>query len=901
MKGLQAFITDIRNAKARDVEELRINTELAKIRAKFLESKLSAYDRKKYVAKLLYMYVLGWDVRFGHMEAITLVSQNTKYSEKQIGYLAISLFFHEYHDLLHLVINSIRNDLLARDPRLVCLALHCIANVGGHSVGEALSADVQRLLVAPDTDNNVRKKSALTLLRLYRRQPNVLQSLSIEKIVALLDDQCVGVSISIAALLEAIVLVQPDFKSLVGSRAALRWYRVVQRVGLDQDDFYYSIPAPWLQIKLLRLLKMTVVAHDQATSQMLEKTTATSMEMLSSTDGSASNVQQSNIRNAVLFEMLETAAELNLGTSPRAVQILEKLLSSRETNLRYLAISSMWRIAAHPELRQLLKLSTTVVMSTMRDRDVSVRRQAIDLLYMLCDQENAKSVISDLLRYLRTSDHSLREEVVLKIAVLVERFTQDYEWYIDVSLQLLSRAADAAPEQVWQRVIQVVTNNDGLQEHAARAVIKALERECSENLVKVAAYILGEFGHFIADGSPDTNPQKQLALLQSKVNSVSHATRCMLLNAYFKFYNLFPEVREDIMQIFRKLSASTNCEIQQRALEYMVLAEAANDTVMQAVCEEMPPYSQKSSALLEGFLWPNRPQADRVVTQGRETTVYPPLAAKHRAAGSNDGLDLDAQLATGWEKGYKRLLLRSKGVLYRDAVLQINAMLEIEQRRVSVYLNNLTSSSLESLKVDILPTGSTLRVATEEYPQSTIASRSTATVVASLALYGPVTTPPYLNVSYLAGSLQNVVLKLPILTSKFLRPATDITDNNSFFYAWNKLASDPTKQIQQIHAVRQGGRLSQPEVLATLVANLGWTRLDAVDPNRDNVVAASVLETVLRPGQSSLALALLRVEPNFSTDQIRLTIRCDDPTIAASLMRELATSPLLDASPSSGA
>jgi hypothetical protein len=49
----------------------------------FLEGSLNGYQKKKYVCKLLYMYILGWDIDFGHMEAVNLIS-SPKYSEKQI-------------------------------------------------------------------------------------------------------------------------------------------------------------------------------------------------------------------------------------------------------------------------------------------------------------------------------------------------------------------------------------------------------------------------------------------------------------------------------------------------------------------------------------------------------------------------------------------------------------------------------------------------------------------------------------------------------------------------------------------------------------------------------------------------------------------------------------------------
>jgi AP-2 complex subunit alpha len=103
---------------------------------------------RKLTAKLLYIYILGWNVDFGHLEAVNLISA-TKYSEKQIGYLAVTLFLHEEHELLHLVVNSIRKDLLDHNELNNCLALHAIANVGGKEMGEALSGEVHRLLISP--------------------------------------------------------------------------------------------------------------------------------------------------------------------------------------------------------------------------------------------------------------------------------------------------------------------------------------------------------------------------------------------------------------------------------------------------------------------------------------------------------------------------------------------------------------------------------------------------------------------------------------------------------------------------------------------------------------------------------------------------------------------------------
>jgi len=89
--------------KSKEAEIKRINKELANIRSKFKGDKtLDGYQKKKYVCKLLFIFLLGHDIDFGHMEAVNLLSSN-KYSEKQIVSTIIR------------VICNIRNNVMGKD------------------------------------------------------------------------------------------------------------------------------------------------------------------------------------------------------------------------------------------------------------------------------------------------------------------------------------------------------------------------------------------------------------------------------------------------------------------------------------------------------------------------------------------------------------------------------------------------------------------------------------------------------------------------------------------------------------------------------------------------------------------------------------------------------------------
>ena len=56
-------------------------------------------------------------------------------------------------------------------------------------------------------------------------------------------------------------------------------------------------------------------------------------------------------------------------------------------------------------------------------------------------------------------------------------------------------------------------------------------------LVKIGAYLLGEFGHLVAD-SPGCSPIEQFMALQSKMPGCSFSTRAIILSSFVKFNQL---------------------------------------------------------------------------------------------------------------------------------------------------------------------------------------------------------------------------------------------------------------------------------------------------------------------------------------------------------------------------
>ncbi|KAF8250787.1 Adaptor protein complex AP-2 alpha subunit [Wilcoxina mikolae CBS 423.85] len=907
MRGLVQFIADLRNARARELEEKRINKELANIRF------------------LLYIYILGWNVDFGHLEAVNLVSA-TKYSEKQIGYLAVTLFLNEKHDFLHLVVNSIKKDLLDHNELNNCLALHAIANVGGREMGEALSPDVHRLLISPTSKSFVKKKAALTLLRLYRKFPGIIQNEWAERIISIMDDPDLGVALSVTSLVMALVQDNPEAYRTSYVKAAHRLKRLVVDNEYTQDYIYYKVPCPWIQVKLLRLLQYYPPSDDVNIQNMIRESL---QQILDTASDTPKNVQQNNAQNAVLFEAINLAIHLDseTGLMTQIAVRLGRFITSRETNVRYLGLEAMTHLAARSETLEPIKKHQSTIIGSLRDRDISVRRKALDLLYSMCDPTNATPIVSELLKYLQGADFAIREEMVLKIAILTEKYATEYQWYVDISLRLISMAGDHVSDEVWQRVIQIVTNNEELQVYAAQNILQHIQAaQCHETLVKIGGYLLGEFGHLIAD-NPGCSPIEQFLALQSKFNGCSSTTRAILLSSFVKFVNLFPEIKPQLLQVFRAYSHTLDPELQQRACEYLALATLPTDDLLRTVCDEMPPFPERASALLsrlhqkhagtsdkrtwviggkdanvekKGFDLTLNTGLKRTFTNGAGTptnggTSSPSKPIALTPTQELAGLDLNgdtpkkpppnlaapAHLSPDWEVGYNRLLIRPEGVLFEDGQIQVGLRSEYRAHKgcIILYYTNKSSAPIGSFTTTINNNSpGQLIINCTNIPDPTVQPESQTQQTIMLEAHHIFSEAPTIRISYLAGALQALTLKLPVVPTKFMEPAN--LSGEDFLKRWKQIGGAP-RESQKVFGIRIKGHRIEPPRTRRVIEGFKWGVLDGVDPNTKNFVCASVLHT-LEGGKFG---CLLRVEPNTETGMYRITVRATDETVPPVLIK----------------
>jgi len=435
---------------------------------------------------------------------------------------------------------------------------------------------------------------------------------------------------------------------------------------------------------------------------------------------------------------------------------------------------------------------------------------------------------------------------------------------------------------------------------------------CHENMVKVAGYILGEFGNLIA-GDQRSSPIIQFQLLNSKYHLCSTNTRALLLTTYVKFINLFPEIKSDIQAILKNHSniRSADAELQQRTVEYLQLSQIASPEVLACVLEEMPPFTERESSIL-ATLKKKKPgmTAPEKSTKEKSTSLNTSGAIKDTSADllglnsssvgvnskpqSNSNLLVDLfgdsiatesnNVATNGINGtngttdgvsiihsneecLEKLLCRNNGIIFENSLIQIGVKSEYKQNlgRLSLFYGNKTNGKFVNFLPTITCPGSlSLALNIQAKPAETaIEGGAQVQQLLNAECIDHFNTLPSLTVQFTSNGTQHrIELQLPITINKFFEPTSMNSEN--FFQRWKNL-NNPGQEAQKIFKSKYS---MDGDNSRTKLSGFGFQLLENVDPNPENFVCAAIFHS-----RQMQVGCLLRLEPNKQAQMYRLTVR----------------------------
>ncbi|PWN54219.1 putative golgi adaptor HA1/AP1 adaptin gamma subunit [Violaceomyces palustris] len=593
--NLKALIKAIRSCKTLADERSLIQKESAAIRTAFKDE--DPFSRHNNIAKLLYIHMLGYPAHFGQIECLKLVA-TPRFTDKRLGYLGIMLLLDENTEVLTLVTNGLKNDMNHSNMYVVGLALCTFANIASEEMSRDLCNEIEKLMGSSNT--YIRRKAAICAMRIVRKVPDLLDHFS-DRTKQLLSDKNHGVLLCAVTL--AIEICKADEEALSEYRKAVpllvRHLKALVTTGYSPEHDVSGITDPFLQVKILRLLRILGKDHPQASEAM--------NDILAQV---ATNTEASkNVGNAILYETVLTVLEIEAenGLRVMAINILGKFLGNRDNNIRYVALNTLNKVVAMDT--NAVQRHRNIILDCLRDGDISIRRRALELSYALINESNVRVLTRELLSFLEVADNEFKLGMTTQICLAAEKFAPNKRWHIDTVLRVLKLAGNYVREEVLSAFVRLVAHTPELQAYTVQKLFSALHADFSqESLTLAAVWVIGEFGEVLLQGGNfedeelvrEVQAKDVVDLLSSVLDSpyVNEHIRQFVLTALAKLCTRFqndPAQQARIEQLLTKFDQSIEVEIQQRAVEYVNLLRRKD--IRDGVLESMPPPEIRQTVL----------------------------------------------------------------------------------------------------------------------------------------------------------------------------------------------------------------------------------------------------------------------------------------------------------------
>ncbi|KAL0465037.1 adaptin N terminal region domain-containing protein [Neurospora intermedia] len=605
MSSLKQFIRNVRAAKTIADERAVIQKESAAIRASFREESHDHSVRRNNVAKLLYLFTLGERTHFGQIECLKLLA-SPRFADKRLGHLATSLLLDENQEVLTLVTNSLQNDLNHSNQYVVGLALCTLGNIASVEMSRDLFPQIETLIST--TNPYIRRKAALCAMRICKKVPD-LQEHFVEKAAQLLSDRNHGVLLCgltlVTSLCEADEAeggeegIIEKFRQFVP--VLVRTLKGLASSGYAPEHDVTGITDPFLQVKILRLLRVLARGDAQTTEQINDILA----QVATNTDATK------NVGNSILYEAVLTILDIEADAGLRVlgVNILGKFLANKDNNIRYVALNTLVKVVAIDT--NAVQRHRNTILECLRDPDISIRRRALDLSFTLINESNVRVLIRELLAFLEVADNEFKPNMTSQIGIAADRYAPNKRWHVDTMLRVLTLAGNYVKEPILSSFIRLIATTPELQTYAVQKLYTNLKKDITqESLTQAGAWCIGEYGDALLRGGQyeeeelvqEVKEHELIDLFTTILNSnyATQVTTEYIITALIKLTTRLQDTAqiERVRRLLQYHQTSLDVEVQQRAVEYGNLFSF--DQIRRGVLEKMPPPQIKESSRVLG-------------------------------------------------------------------------------------------------------------------------------------------------------------------------------------------------------------------------------------------------------------------------------------------------------------
>ncbi|CAL5435920.1 unnamed protein product [Camellia sinensis] len=599
------LVKSIGEARSKAEEDRIVLHEIEILKRRISEPDIPKRKMKEYIIRLVYVEMLGHDASFGYIHAVKMTHDDNLLL-KRTGYLAVTLFLNEDHDLIILIVNTIQKDLKSDNFLVVCAALNAVCKLINEETIPAVLPQVVELL--GHSKEAVRKKAVMALHRFYQRSPSSVNHLISNFRKKLCDNDPGVMGATLCPLFDLITVDGPSYKDLVVSFVSILKQVAERRLPKSYD--YHQMPAPFIQIKLLKILALLGSGDKQASEHMYTVVG----DIMRKFDSS------SNIGNAVLYECICCASSIHPNTKllEAAAEAISKFLKSDSHNLKYMGIDALGRlIKISPEIAEQHQLA---VIDCLEDPDDTLKRKTFELLYKMTKSSNVEVIVDRMIDYvININDNHYKTEIASRCVELAEQFAPSNQWFIQTMNRVFEHAGDLVNIKVAHNLMRLIAEGFGEDDDTADSQLRSSAVESYLHIIgepklpsaflQVICWVLGEYG--TADGKYSASYITGKLCDVAEAYSSDDTVKAYAVTALMKIYAFEiaagrkADVLPECQSLIEELSASHSTDLQQRAYELQAVISLdahAVESIMplDASCEDIE--IDKSLSFLNSYV-----------------------------------------------------------------------------------------------------------------------------------------------------------------------------------------------------------------------------------------------------------------------------------------------------------
>ncbi|PFH61951.1 hypothetical protein XA68_15713 [Ophiocordyceps unilateralis] len=376
-KSLYDLIRGLRNHKGNEKEYIQKSLKECRteVRSQDMDVKATA------LLKLVYLEMVGYDMSWASFHVLEVMS-SAKYHQKRVGYLGAVQSFRPDTEVLMLATNLLKKDLASSAPTVISLPIATLPHVITPSLALSTLADLLPRL--SHSHANIRKKTLVTLYRLALVYPEALRAAwpkIKERLLNTEEDPSVTAAI-------------------VNVVCELGWRRPHDFLPLAPRLFELLVDGGnnWMAIKLIKLFATLTPLEPRLVKKLLPPLT----NLMATT--AAMSLLYECINGIIQGGILGSSDDAS-GADEVATLCVTKLRSmiviNSDPNLKYVALLAFNKIVVtHPYL---VAQQEDVILECIDSPDITIRIQALDLVQGMVTSENLVSVVSRLMKQLKSA------------------------------------------------------------------------------------------------------------------------------------------------------------------------------------------------------------------------------------------------------------------------------------------------------------------------------------------------------------------------------------------------------------------------------------------------------------------------------------------------------------------